>query len=82
MCHMKTATVRQIHNEFGQVLEWVKSGEEVLVKRRRSVVARILPPPRPTESALPDFMARLRKQFGAKVTPDSSMLFDDMRGQR
>ena len=79
---MKTATVRQIHNEFGQVLEWVKSGEEVLVKRRRSVVARILPPPPQTEGALPDFIARLRKQFGAKITPDSSTLFDEMRGER
>jgi antitoxin (DNA-binding transcriptional repressor) of toxin-antitoxin stability system len=79
---MKTATVRQIHNEFGQVLEWVKNGEEVLVKRRRSVVARILPPPSQAESALPDFMARLRKQFGAKVTPDSSTLFDELRGDR
>jgi len=82
MWHMKTATVRQIHNEFGQVLEWVKSGEEVLVKRRRSVVARILPPPNRTERVLPDFMVRLRKQFGTKVTPDSSALFDEMRGER
>ena len=80
---MKTATIRQIHNEFSQVLEWVKSGEEVLVKRRRSVVARILPPPRQnTEVVLPDFMVRLRKQFGAAVTPDSSTLFDEMRGER
>ncbi|MFZ4397376.1 MAG: type II toxin-antitoxin system Phd/YefM family antitoxin [Kiritimatiellia bacterium] len=80
---MKTATVRQIHNEFSQVLEWVKSGEEVLVKRRRSVVARILPPPRQnTEVVLPDFMVRIRKQFGAEVTPDSSTLFDEMRGAR
>lgn len=82
MCHMKTATVRQIHNEFGQVLEWVKNGEEVLVKRRRSVVARILPPPHQTVGVRPDFMARLRRQFGAKVTPDSSTLFDEMRGER
>jgi antitoxin (DNA-binding transcriptional repressor) of toxin-antitoxin stability system len=82
MWYMKTATIRQIHNEFGQVLEWVQRGEEVLVKRRRNVVARILPPPGPAESVLPDFRARLRKQFGTKITPDSSTLFDEMRGDR
>ena len=52
------------------------------MKRRRSVVARILPPPRQTEGALPDFLARLRRQFGTKMTPDSSTLFDEMRGEQ
>lgn len=79
---MKTATVRQIHNEFAQVLEWVNSGDEVLVKRRQRVVARILPPPRRNEVALPDFTARLRKQFGPKVTPDSAPIFENLRGDR
>jgi hypothetical protein len=31
---------------------------------------------------LPDFMGRLKATFGAKVTPDSKALFDEMRGER
>ena len=79
---MRTATIRQIHNEFSRVLAWVDGGEEVLVKRRQHVVARILPPPANPAPVLPDFMVRLRKTFGNKVTPDSRTLFDDMRGER
>jgi antitoxin (DNA-binding transcriptional repressor) of toxin-antitoxin stability system len=82
MCHMKTATVRQIHNEFSKVLSWVRDGEEVVVECHRRAVARILPPARAAAPVLPDFMGRLKATFGAKVTPDSKALFDEMRGER
>jgi len=79
---MKTATVRQIHNEFGKILSWVRDGQEVVVERRRRAVARILPPERAEASVLPDFMGRIKATFGSKVTPDSQSLFDEMRGER
>ncbi len=82
MGHMKTATVRQVHNEFGKILFWVRNGEEVVVERRRRVVARILPPEGRDTLVLPDFMGRLKATFGSKVTPDSQTLFDEMRGDR
>jgi antitoxin (DNA-binding transcriptional repressor) of toxin-antitoxin stability system len=77
---MKTASIRQIHNEFGKILGWVRSGEEVTVECRHQVVARILPPERAGTVVLPDFMGRLKAAFGSKVTPDSQTLFDEMRG--
>ena len=79
---MKTASVREIHNEFGKILSWVRNGEEVTVRCRRQVVARILPPVRPGTVSLPDFTGRLKATFGSKVTPDSQSIFDEMRGDR
>ena len=31
---------------------------------------------------LPDFMARLKKDFGGRMTPDSKPIFDEMRAER
>jgi len=43
MYHMKTATVREIRNEFAKVLGWVEDGEQVEITKRRRVVARLVP---------------------------------------
>jgi prevent-host-death family protein len=67
---MKTATIRQVRNDFGKVLEWVAAGEEVTILRRNRPVARIVPP-RPEASpevALPDFTERARAIFGGRRT--------------
>ena len=42
---MKTATIRQVRNDFGTVLGWINAGEEVTILKRRQPVARLLPPP-------------------------------------
>jgi antitoxin (DNA-binding transcriptional repressor) of toxin-antitoxin stability system len=83
MCNMKTATLRQVHNEFGRVLAWVEMGEEVLIRRRKDVVARILPPPRKARIVLPDFARRLKKIYpqGVKGKPVSEII-DEGRGDR
>jgi antitoxin (DNA-binding transcriptional repressor) of toxin-antitoxin stability system len=67
---MKTATIRQIRNDFGTVLRWVESGEEVTVLKRRTVVARICPPRAGVRDGvkMPDFAARARAIFGRKKT--------------
>lgn len=80
MCHMKTASVRQVHNEFTKIISWVKQGETVVVERRHRIVARILPPEPSLPAELPDFMARLKATYGKKVTPDSQPLLDELRG--
>ena len=65
MLNMKTATIRKIQHDFGEVLEWIGRGEEVLVFRRKKIVARLLPPiPQPTRA--PDFLERARKVWGRK----------------
>jgi len=46
------------------------------------VVARILPPERVDAVVMPDFMGRLKATYGSKVTTDSQVLFDEMRGER
>lgn len=40
---MKTATVRQLRNQYSAVLRWVDAGEEVAISRRGKVVARLVP---------------------------------------
>jgi prevent-host-death family protein len=39
-------------NKFGQLLDWVEAGEEVVITRRGKTVARLVPP-----SAVPDIVA-------------------------
>ncbi len=41
---MKTATVRELRNNYSKVLKWVAKGEEVEVTRRGKVVAKVIPP--------------------------------------
>jgi len=41
---MKTATVRELRNNYSQVLKWVSEGEEVQVTRRGKIVAKVVPP--------------------------------------
>jgi len=76
---MKTATIRQVRNDLGTVLEWVAQGEEVTIVRRRTPVARILPP-RPQTTApvtMPDFARRARAIFGRKRTHLLQALLDE-----
>jgi prevent-host-death family protein len=40
---MKTATVRQLRNQYTEVLGWVEAGEEVRISRRGKVIARLVP---------------------------------------
>lgn len=40
---MKTATVRELRNNYAKVLKWVSSGQEVQVTRRGKVVAKVVP---------------------------------------
>ena len=72
---MKMATVRQLRTEFPKVLAWVNAGQEVAITRRRQIVASLVPagnqPKRKT--VLPDFRARLRRTYGAKIIPAAVM---------
>ena len=41
---MKTTTVRELRNNYAQVLKWVSAGQEVSVTRRGRIVAKVVPP--------------------------------------
>lgn len=44
LSHMKTASVRELRNNYARVLQWVARGEEVEVTRHGKIVARVVPP--------------------------------------
>lgn len=76
---MKTATVRQVRNDFKTVLSWVHRGEEVTVLNRTKPVARICPlqPERQTEPEWPDFTSRAQAILGKKRTHFSEHVIND-----
>lgn len=43
MYHKKTATVRQLRNEFGKISAWLERGEVVEIIKRGKAFARIEP---------------------------------------
>lgn len=84
MCHMKTASVREVRHDFNRILEWVANGEEVAITKRRKTVARLLPEKsrKTNRVKIPDVMARLQKVFGRKVISDKTVrrILDEDRG--
>jgi prevent-host-death family protein len=84
MCHMRTASIREVRHDFSRILEWVAGGEEVTITKRRETVARLLPATRRKiiRAKMPDVAARLQKVFGRKVISDKAMkqVWDDNRG--
>ena len=67
MHHMRKATVRDLRYRFPEVEELLREGEEIEVTKRKRIIARLVPAPSAAPSRRPDFLARLRKIYGAKV---------------
>lgn len=82
MANMKTASVREIQHNLAAVLAWVESGQEVLVLRRKKVVARLVPA-EPVAVESPDFIARSRDIWGDKPKGKPlSEILSEARGKR
>ena len=66
---MKTATVRDLRNEFARVAAWIDNGEEVVITKAGKFFARLVPaqPAPPPRLVKPDIMARLRTTWGDRV---------------
>jgi antitoxin (DNA-binding transcriptional repressor) of toxin-antitoxin stability system len=80
---MKTASVYDVQHHFSRVLSWVSSGETVIIRRRRIPVAKLVPTKKEKLPAeMPDFMARLKKNYGDRILPDSQPILDEMREDR
>lgn len=75
MFHMKSASVRDLRQDFPRVLAWIEAGEEVAITMRRQAVARLVPLPRkkPPQRRLPDLADRLKRVFGSKIIADKTM---------
>jgi len=72
---MKTASVREIRQNFPRVMAWIADGEQVAITMRRRVVARLVPekPKVPCAVAAPDFAAISRSIFGDRVLRGDAM---------
>lgn len=71
MTHMKTATVRELRNEFPRIEAWVHEGESVSISKRGKVIATLVPATGVAASRVRapkvDIMARLRETWGERV---------------
>jgi antitoxin (DNA-binding transcriptional repressor) of toxin-antitoxin stability system len=80
---MKTASVYDVQHNFSRVLAWVTAGETVVIRRHRVPVAKLVPTQKKKPQAkMPDFMARLKEDFGDQVFPDSQPILDELREDR
>lgn len=84
MSQMKSTTVRELRNNYSQVLQWVSEGEEVEVTRRGKVVARVIPPvpSRPPKVDWTQSAALNRQVWSTVLTSEQSaaILADSHRG--
>jgi len=66
---MKTASVREIRQNFPRIMAWIADGEQVAITMRRKVVARLVPEPPSAGEALkaPDFGRISREIFGDRT---------------
>ena len=77
------ASVYDVQHHFSRVLSWVASGETVVIRRHRIPVAKLVPAKKEKSRAkMPDFMGRLKKNYGDHVSPDSQPILDQMREDR
>lgn len=71
MYHMKTATVREIRNEFPRIEAWVHEGESVNISKRGKVIARLIPVTAATDGeprqGKVDIMKRLQKTWDGRI---------------
>jgi antitoxin (DNA-binding transcriptional repressor) of toxin-antitoxin stability system len=66
MHHMRKATVRDLRYRFGEVENLLGEREEILITKRKRVIARLIPSPHPVAARLPDFLARLKAIYNNK----------------
>jgi antitoxin (DNA-binding transcriptional repressor) of toxin-antitoxin stability system len=66
---MKTATVRDLRNQFARVAAWIADGEAVEITKSGKLFARLVPPAPVKKPKLvkPDIMAQLKKTWGDRV---------------
>lgn len=79
---MKSANVRDMRLHFPRLLAWLNEGEEIEIKRRNQVVARLVPPVRKNsrKKPRPDFRARLARRDpggGLKGTTYAELLAEE-----
>ena len=65
---MKTATVRDLRNNFSKLEAWLAEGEQIQIQKRGQPVAVLsVATPKARKVKLPDFAARLKETWGDRV---------------
>lgn len=79
---MPSVNARQLR-DTRQLFKWLDAGEVVELKRRNSVVARIVPEsPRLRPVEWPDFEARLKRNYGDRILPGADLLIEEREKSR
>jgi antitoxin (DNA-binding transcriptional repressor) of toxin-antitoxin stability system len=63
---MRQATVRDLRYRFSEIENLLQEGEEIQIVKRNRIVARLAPARRTIPPKHPNFLARLKKIYGAK----------------
>jgi antitoxin (DNA-binding transcriptional repressor) of toxin-antitoxin stability system len=82
---MKSATVRELRNNFSQIAKWLRDGEQVVITMRKKVVGRIIPEPSTNRTPkMPDFAARIAQEYPHPQISEkeSAALRRTLRGER
>ncbi|MGH9599743.1 MAG: type II toxin-antitoxin system Phd/YefM family antitoxin [Terracidiphilus sp.] len=67
---METISVRDLRYDFKKVESMLREGKAVRVTKRNKVIAQLIPEPA-ARPPLPDFLARMRANYGDKVLETS-----------
>lgn len=75
---MKTATVRDLRNQFARISAWLEEGESVEITRSGRPFALLNPaaPSVPKVKKMPDFLARLKSDPPPKPSTESILDYD------
>ncbi len=67
MYHMTRASVRDLRYGFKKIERLLHQGEEIEITSRRRVIGRLIPQREDSAADMPDFLRRLRANYGDKI---------------
>ena len=71
---MKTATIRDLRNQFHRVSAWIEEGETVDITKGGKPFAQLVPARKqPVRVPKPDIMARLKRTWGSRVFTEAEV---------
>jgi hypothetical protein len=79
---MRSITLRQLR-DTKKVKTWLRAGVHIEVRERGEVIGDLVPrtPAKPPVE-WPDFAARLKRNFGARILPGADLLIEERRKSR
>jgi antitoxin (DNA-binding transcriptional repressor) of toxin-antitoxin stability system len=69
---MKRATVRDLRYAFKEVEARLAEGDEIEIVKRNKVIAKLVPVAPEPPRQMPDFLARMKRNWGDKILGPSN----------